>query len=131
MKKDDVTQGGAGYESRDMSLRVVGAFLLGLLAATGIVLFLTWLLFTVFAAQQAGRDAPLPSLAAAPHPPEPRLQVDPGKEFKEIRAQEDAILNSYGWVNRNAGIVRIPIDRAIRLLAERGLPVRGQKGATR
>ena len=43
-----------------------------------------------------------------------------------IRAAEDQILNSYGWVDRSKGIVRIPIDRAIDLLAKRGLPARPQ-----
>jgi DNA-binding GntR family transcriptional regulator len=41
-------------------------------------------------------------------------------------AAETAILHSYGWVDRDAGIVRIPIERAIEILAERGLPTRDQ-----
>jgi hypothetical protein len=40
----------------------------------------------------------------------------------ELRAAEDGDLNSCGWVDRNAGIVRIPIDRAMQLILERGLP---------
>ncbi|HBY93491.1 MAG: hypothetical protein C3F12_09820 [Candidatus Methylomirabilota bacterium] len=127
MKKDDATRGGAGYESRDMSIRVIGTFLLGLLAVTGIVLLVMWLLFKVFVAQQAKRDVRPSPLAAAPLPPEPRLQVTPGRELQEKQAQEDVILNSYGWVDRGAGVVRIPIDRAITLLAERRLPVKVEK----
>jgi hypothetical protein len=50
--------------------------------------------------------------------------VDPQIDLLQKRAQEDAVLNSYGWVDRANGTVRIPIERAIELTAERGLPVR-------
>jgi hypothetical protein len=43
-----------------------------------------------------------------------------------MRAAEDKILNGYGWVDREHGVARIPIDRAIDLLAQRGLPARPQ-----
>ena len=62
-------------------------------------------------------------------PPEPRLQLAPGHQIhplddlKRLRADEDALLHSYGWVDRNAGIVHIPIERAKELLVRRGLPV--------
>jgi hypothetical protein len=46
------------------------------------------------------------------------------QELQELRAAEDAVLRSYSWVDRAGGIVRMPIDRAIDLLAERGLPAR-------
>ena len=54
--------------------------------------------------------------------PEPRLEVKPGATLAELRAAEDADLNSYGWIDRNAGTVRIPIDRAMQLILDRGLP---------
>jgi hypothetical protein len=54
--------------------------------------------------------------------PEPRLEVKPGASLAELRAAEDADLNSYGWIDRNTGTVRIPIDRAMQLLLDRGLP---------
>jgi hypothetical protein len=54
--------------------------------------------------------------------PQPRLEVKPGASLIELRAAEDADLNSYGWIDRNAGTVRIPIDRAMQLILERGLP---------
>jgi hypothetical protein len=54
-----------------------------------------------------------------PIPPEPRLQVNPTIDFQEyLRAQREA-LNSYGWVSRGEGRVRIPIDRAIEIVVER------------
>jgi hypothetical protein len=54
--------------------------------------------------------------------PRPRLEVKPGASLTELRAVEDVDLNSYGWIDRNAGTVRIPIDRAMQLLLDRGLP---------
>ncbi len=55
-------------------------------------------------------------------PPEPRLQTNPREDLRDLRAQEDAILNSYGWVDRAAGSVHIPIDRAMEIVLERGIP---------
>ena len=54
--------------------------------------------------------------------PQPRLEVKPGASLAELRAAEDANLNSYGWIDRTRGTVRVPIDRAMQLLLERGLP---------
>jgi hypothetical protein len=55
-------------------------------------------------------------------PPEPRLEVNPAVQLQTLRAHEDHVLNSYAWVDQKAGTVRVPIDRAIDLLAAKGLP---------
>ena len=75
------------------------------------------------------RTRPLPSpLSYSREPtPEPRLSVEPGEELKSLRSEEDAMLKSYGWIDRDKGVVHIPIDRAIEILAERGLPARPAK----
>ena len=52
----------------------------------------------------------------------------PAQELQQWRAAEEESLRSYGWVNKEAGIVRIPIARAMELLAERGLPSRDEQG---
>ncbi len=57
-------------------------------------------------------------------PPGPRLQIAPAKDLDDVRAAEDSVLYNYGWVVRDAGVVRIPIERAIELVVQRGLPVR-------
>jgi len=54
--------------------------------------------------------------------PEPRLQIKSGVDLNTLRAEEERELSSYGWVNRSAGVVRIPIDRAMDLIMQRGLP---------
>lgn len=55
-------------------------------------------------------------------PPRPRLQPDPPLELAEFRKSEEQKLMHYAWVDRKTQIVRIPIDRAMHLLAERGIP---------
>jgi hypothetical protein len=58
--------------------------------------------------------------------PQPRLEGDERREINDFREQEEQTLNSYGWVDQQAGVVRIPIDRAMQLVAQRGLPTRTQ-----
>jgi hypothetical protein len=60
--------------------------------------------------------------------PQPRLESDETTEINAFRLQEEQTLNSYGWVDEQAGVVRIPIDRAMALVAQRGLPTRPQAG---
>jgi hypothetical protein len=54
----------------------------------------------------------------------PRLQLKPPEELNNFRAGEETALNTYGWIDRTTGVVRIPIDRAMDLVLERGLPAR-------
>jgi hypothetical protein len=71
-------------------------------------------------------EGPTPDLVdqAALPPPEPRLQpnpidqITPAEELEILRAQEEVILNAYDWVDREAGIVRIPIEEAMKLVVE-------------
>jgi len=60
--------------------------------------------------------------------PLPRLEENERLEIKDFRVQEEQMLNSYGWVDQQNGVVRIPIKRAMQLLAQRGLPTRPQTG---
>jgi hypothetical protein len=56
--------------------------------------------------------------------PQPRLEVNERTQLRDIIQKQDETLATYGWVDKEKGTVRIPIDRAIDLIAERGLPVR-------
>jgi len=58
--------------------------------------------------------------------PAPQLETDERQQLNGIRLGEEETLNSYGWVNQQAGTVHIPIERAMEILAARGLPVNGQ-----
>lgn len=119
-----------GYERRDMSVRLVGIFFGGLTLAVAVVLLLMWWLFDYFGARAARLDVrPSPLAETRQAFPQPRLQISPQRDLRTMRAAEDAMLGSYGWVDRKAGTVRIPIDRAMAQLAERGLPAKSQKGS--
>jgi hypothetical protein len=118
-------QVGHRHEVRDVQVRPIAMFAVGLVIVTGVVVLLVAWLFQYFAVRQAKLDVPASPLAVTQaKPPEPRLEVVLDQVLRQVRADEQAMLRSYGWVDRQAGIVRIPIDRAMTLLAERGLPVR-------
>jgi hypothetical protein len=56
--------------------------------------------------------------------PTPRLQTDDGnQDVADLHAREDLLLSNYTWIDESKGTVRIPIERAMELIAQRGLPV--------
>jgi hypothetical protein len=56
--------------------------------------------------------------------PTPRLQTDDGnQDVADLHAREDLLLDNYSWIDQSKGTVRIPIERAMGLIAQRGLPV--------
>lgn len=63
--------------------------------------------------------------------PPPHLQVSQRDNLAALRAREEIELSTYGWVDRTAGVVRIPIDRAMALVLERGLPTRASNAPPR
>jgi len=69
-----------------------------------------------------GKDARLTARSQGSEFPPPGLQVNPEFDLSKSRAAAEATLNSYGWVDRKAGVARIPIERAMQLTIERGLP---------
>jgi len=102
------------YERSDAEPRLIAA------VALGIAIFLLATPFIIHAGYPwATRPA---SIRGLPQPPAPRLEVKPGESLGRLRARETAALGQYGWADQQHGFVRIPIDRAAALLAERGLP---------
>jgi hypothetical protein len=122
-------RGGGGYERRDLNLRMVAAFLAAMIVTVLVVLALMVWVFDVFSLRDTRQQTPPSPLAKGRQlPPEPRLQVNGPADLRALRAQEDAQLNSYGWMDRKAETVHIPIAQAMKLLAERGLPAPGKPG---
>lgn len=113
----------SGHEHRDANVRNVAAFGIGLsVLLAGVLLVMAWLFFFLGRNQEFASSPPMATSREIP--PQPRLQVTPVTDLKQMRAAEDSILNSYAWVDRQEGTVRIPIERAMELLAQRGLPAR-------
>jgi hypothetical protein len=71
------------------------------------------------------------SRADAERFPEPRLEVREGEQLDSDITKEEQQLNSYGWMDEKAGSVHIPIERAMQLVAQRGLPVRPEESGTK
>jgi hypothetical protein len=61
-------------------------------------------------------------------PPLPRLQADPEITLAPFVKEQQALLDSYGWVSKDSGIVHIPIERAMELMIERKLLAQGKEG---
>jgi hypothetical protein len=56
--------------------------------------------------------------------PTPRLQTDDGnQDLADLHVRESLLLDHYSWVDRSQGKVRIPIERAMQLIVQSGLPV--------
>jgi hypothetical protein len=116
---------GRRHETRDLSIRAIVSFAVGLAVFGGISNLLLTALFGRFSERQERRDVPpSPLEGSRAAPPEPRLEQNPEVALRELRRREEEELGSFGWVDRDHGVVRIPIDRAIRLVTDRGLPAR-------
>src|SRR5580704_8018894 len=132
-----------GYERQDLQTSSVLYFLLAILVVTVICLFCFLFVFDFLDHREKASQPPVnPLLTDVPSDtrhiapgyvdstfPNPRLEVDERGQLNTIRLAEERTLNSYGWVDEKAGTVRIPIERAMDLIAQRGLPVRAQGAA--
>jgi hypothetical protein len=135
------------YERRDIGVAGILYFLAGLAVAGVIVYFIVnglfWYLDKRLEAEQPltsplVKNIPSDTRRIPPNYngdyekylkedfPAPQLEVNERTELNDIRLREENTLSSYGWVDEKAGTVHIPIDRAMELLAQRGLPVRSQ-----
>jgi hypothetical protein len=120
-----------GHEERDVTFRpIVWAGVGALVVMLLIFVFVRWIYssYVTREATQSPAANPLTSSYGRQLPPEPRLQTKPVQDLRTLHAAEDAVLNSYGWVDRQAGTVRIPIARAMELLAQRGIPAEPETG---
>lgn len=102
------------FERSDADPRLISAI------ALGVVVFLLGVPFLVLVSYPD-----TPSLGRipdnSPPPPGPRLQVAPRADLDRLRARESDRLTTFGWVDQDKQIVRMPIERAMKLLSERGL----------
>lgn len=101
----------------------------GLAVVTIASYLIVWAAFPLLRNQRdaagAFRHYPLAEATQNRLPPEPRLQVDPKEELRLLRSTATQHLEGYGWVDKSAGVARIPIEAAMKLTVERGLPSRG------
>lgn len=112
------------YEKRDANLPALLQF--GFWLAVVIAAAVIGMIYTLDYFQKAmpeGKTAS-PMSAERVFPPSPRLQSQPRQELHDYCAAQQQSVTSYAWVDERNGIVQIPVDRAMELVLERGLPVR-------
>jgi hypothetical protein len=116
---------GSGHEETDINVWAVGKFAVALLLVTVAALFVLFGLFRYLLSREGGPPTGRSQVTASEPTksfPQPQLQKTEVLDLKAVRTAEDQVLNSYAWMDPEKGVVRIPIDRAIDLLAKRGLP---------
>jgi hypothetical protein len=118
-----------GHETSDASVRLIVIVLAFLAAGAAAVCFLVYGIFVYLADHPLTTAPPNPMAETSRQqfPPPPRLDVQPARDLQDLRTQEDKLLDSYGWTDKNDGIVRIPIDRAMDLAIQRGFVTRANQ----
>lgn len=118
---------GSSYEHTDANIGVIVKFGLWLAVTAVVVHVGMGLMFSMLierANSTAEQRYPMAVSGDARLPPEPRLQQFPEQEMRAYEASQQERLTTYGWVDEAQGIAHIPIDEAMRLTLERGLPSR-------
>jgi hypothetical protein len=148
--KDKASSVREGYEVTDVSIQGVVVFLVGLFISVGVFFIFCFGMGKVINNALVKRDGPpnkwnaptaaesgkLKNMESNPAGeqiqlqqltqkfPTPRLQTDDGnQDLVELHQREDLLLDHYSWISQSQGKVRIPIERAMQLIAQRGLPV--------
>lgn len=144
-----------GYEVTDVSVQGIVVFLVGLFISVGVFFVFCFGMGKVINNALVKRDGPankwnastaaesgkLKNMESNPAGeqiqlqqltqkfPTPRLQTDDGSEdVADLHRREDLLLDHYSWVDQSQGKIRIPIDRAMEIIAQRGLPVEAKSG---
>ena len=120
----------AGHETTDVSVRGLTFFFIGLTVFVVGIFVVVALFFRIFGAVDTYTDKSVArhETGAAsrvqfqPGYSGPTLQVVPEEDLKAMGKGNDMALNQYSWVDKKSGVVRLPIDRAIDLVAQRGIP---------
>lgn len=151
---EHANHGNSGYEHKDISVTAVMYFIVGLAASLVLTYFIVQGVYAVLSNRfEARQPSVSPLVTNIPSDtrklpagyktdaesadyekylhknfPEPQLETNERTELNSVRLREEDRLSTYDYVDKDGGTVRIPIDRAMELLAERGLPVRSQNG---
>lgn len=114
-----------GHETRDARIAPIVLTGAGLALTVAIVGLVVYGIFRYLGTHPATsvRSNPM-SAEESQIPPAPRIEEHPAIEIQQLHTQENNILSTYGWTDKKAGVVRIPIDRAMELQLERGFPAR-------
>ncbi|HUP38594.1 MAG TPA: hypothetical protein VM115_00630 [Vicinamibacterales bacterium] len=115
------------HEESDVNVAAIIRFGIGLLLIAAFIHVFLWWLQGTYSRQNQRAQTQVYPLAAGQQdrlPPSPRFQENPQQELQDLRAKQKALLDGYGWVNKEGGVARIPIENAMKIVVERGLPAR-------
>jgi hypothetical protein len=110
------------HERTEMSVRSVLIFAISLIIGTVIVLVVVAWIFGFLSRNKEDGDPISPLAPARTAPPPPRLQIYPPADLRSMRQKEAQVLNHYSYADKEKKNVRIPIERAMELLLQRGVP---------
>lgn len=117
------------HEHSDIPVRTIGKYMVGFAIGGVIIVLVLGGLWNWFG-RAIPDEARVPAWQGPRElPPAPRLQIAPSADLAEYRRKEFERLNNYGWVDRSAGKVHIPIDQAIDAVVRAGLPARPQEAS--
>lgn len=121
---------GAKYEHSDIDPAIGYKFALWLAVAMVASFGIVYGVFKFFDSEEASANRAaqrFPLAAGIQRPqPTPALQTQPFRDIYVLRGEEATKLQSYGWIDKDGGIARVPIDRAMEMVLQRGFPVRAE-----
>src|SRR5262245_30447737 len=113
------------HEHRDPSVLPILWTLVGLTLGVIFVGIGVYVMYWYLASPRSAPPLENPMADTAPQvPPAPRLEVQPAVELQTLRSDEDRLLSTYGWTDKEHGIVRLPIEKAMELQLQRGFPTK-------
>ena len=121
--KRNVVNRTAKHEASEVHVSGILSFALALVVLGVVIQFaLTFVMQRFSREEKKAQDQRPPQFALAVDVPSPHLQSNPAADLARLKVEQIDRLTTYGWVNRDAGIAHIPIDRAMDILAKTGLP---------
>ena len=115
------------HEESDVNVSAILRYGLGLAVIALVAHVFLWWLLGIYERQHDRAQTQVYPMAAGQQnrlPPSPRFQQNPQQELQDLRARQRALLEGYGWVSKETGVARIPIEDAMKIIVERGVPVR-------
>lgn len=115
----------AGEFDQEIDVRTIAKSLVWLTVLIAVSMLLMWWLSVALKKREMAMDPPASPIEKANEtmiPPEPRLQASPPVELSTVRAEEHQLLTTYGWAGAPGTVARIPVSRAMEIVAQRGLP---------
>jgi hypothetical protein len=115
------------HEESDVNVSAIIRYGIGLLVIAAFLHLFLWWLQGTYSRQNERAQTQVYPLAAGQQdrlPPSPRFQENPQQELQDLLAKQKALLEGYGWINKDEGVARIPIEDAMKMVVERGVPTR-------